>query len=367
MTNPMLELERRFAWSFAGFVLGTVSLVLAVLVFYVGRRDARTDLKVLVEEEANLVQVREQIPRLQILYDGSDIIGANREIKVLRIKVQNDGATILQGWYDQRTPFGLRFDQSVLLGVALLDSNSQYLRENLQEVPDQTPAASSTNQQPKSAFLEFNKVIFEKGKFVRLKVFLLQDKGVAETPVTATGKISGLDAVPVLRSEPDRSVGKSPMFSSAFVVGFLVVGYFGFIGIMIGIVFLTDWIGRHKRSRTVANFLSTRGELTEEQRRIVESYQSGWPIAHARLVRAILRGRNTLDLSDFVKNEMDEIVRKAPRSLLLMVFPRRMSTVSRLSLMPEIFQRDGISVSLNPANREFITAFAKFCGHLKDV
>lgn len=125
------RVEHGFAWSFASFVIGTISLALAITVFYLSKQEAQTDLRVVVRDEVNLVEVKEEIPRLSILYDGEDILENKKEIKVLAISLENRGRTILQNYYDQDQPFAIRFQNSVILGATLSDANSDYLREKL--------------------------------------------------------------------------------------------------------------------------------------------------------------------------------------------------------------------------------------------
>jgi hypothetical protein len=68
-----------------------------------------------LRDEFNLVEIREKISNLKILYENDDILESQKEIKVVRLELINEGETILQSYYDQLEPFGLRFSNAKIL------------------------------------------------------------------------------------------------------------------------------------------------------------------------------------------------------------------------------------------------------------
>ena len=353
--------ERRFGWSFAGFILGLVSLAFAATLYFLGKQEQKTDLRITVEDEVNVVEVREQIPLLKILYDNQDTTESHKEIKIIRLVVQNFGQTILQTFYDMNQGFGLVFDDSQILGARLLGSNSDYLRENLERVWGQSSTdVTNRSSAPARTRLEFGKVIFERGKYARFKILLIQDKGIARTHIVPVGKISGMDSIPVnyapLGQQPRHYTDQQALMAAGLV-------YAATIGTLFGVVFGTEWYSTRKRRRTVTKFLKDNPGLTPPQRFIVESYSTGWPRHWASLISGIVDGHDTLDLAEYVKEQAAKLLRR-PAARLTGTLAPRLGRLASLPLAPEVFHRDGIRVSLNPENKEFLIRFLTFAGEI---
>jgi len=95
------------AWSFVG-------VIIAVLFFYWTEYRNPFDFKIVVESEVNLFEVKEKIEALRILYEN-DLLCSGKEIRIVNLLLKNDGNTILQQYYDEKQPFGVRFENSVIL------------------------------------------------------------------------------------------------------------------------------------------------------------------------------------------------------------------------------------------------------------
>ncbi|MCX5880322.1 MAG: hypothetical protein NTU74_00415 [Deltaproteobacteria bacterium] len=275
LADSLSRIERRFAWSFAGFLIGVISLVVAISVFYITRREARTDLKVVVEDEVNLVEIRETLPLLKILYDDENILDAGKEIKLLRLSVRNDGQTLLQGNYDVNQPFDLTFANSIVLAAKLVESNSEYLEQHLFKSPESSVMPGTNTQ--KNGSIALSKVIFERNKYARFKVFLLQDKGITTTGISVQGKVAGMDAIPVLHEQVGAETSGEPSRRPAGeIVAWIIGGYFGFLFFLVGVIAVIEGIQSRQRNSVTKRFLKDHDDLTDVQRRFVESYRSGW-------------------------------------------------------------------------------------------
>ena len=139
-------------WSIAG-VLATVAI------FYWQEHRSAFDLGISLEDEVNLVEVREAVPELQITYEHDDLLKTNKAIKLLRLRIENRGETILQSYFDQNIPFRIVFPDSQVLDAKIEGTNSDYLKENLLKSPPDSIAEGNK----RSDFISFNPVIFERG------------------------------------------------------------------------------------------------------------------------------------------------------------------------------------------------------------
>jgi hypothetical protein len=353
-------IERGFAWSFAGFVIGTISLALAVTIFYLSKREAQTEMRIVIRDEVNLVEVKEEIPRLSILYDGENILESKKEIKVLTFTVENRGQTILQNYYDQDEPFGILFEDSVILGATLVDANSKYIRDKLKRASS-TP--SSTNSVLENT-LYLEKIIFEHGKHADFKVLLMQERGVKETTLTPLGKISGMDTIPVEKRKTVDNQDTSKSISSTLdrVFTYVMVGYFTLVfGFAILTIFL-DLRSNRKRQKAIEGFLHKRPDLTPEEKEIVEDYQTGWRRSSLRIIRSIIKGKETIDLSEYTKEYLAPLSKNPVSRLMLAMLPTKISRVLSPSFDPRIFLRDGIEIQLNPQNRELVLSLLEYTG-----
>jgi hypothetical protein len=162
--------------------------VISALGIYFTLRGSRTHLSMDIAAESNVLDVRHPVPDLAILFQGKDIEEGKSNLRVLTIRIVNDGeSNIHENDFDSRMPFGLRIDGGRVVRAQVTGSNSSYLAENLHpqlQVPDR---------------IVFNKIIFDKDRFVAVEAVVLHQK--SDTPhITPLGKIAGLDAIAVTNS-----------------------------------------------------------------------------------------------------------------------------------------------------------------------
>jgi hypothetical protein len=144
-----------------------------------------------IAAESNVLDVKHPIPDLSILFEGRDIEEERSNLKILTIRVINDGeSNIHENDFDSRIPFGLQIDDGVVVRAQIVGANSTYLTDNLR------PQVQAPNR------ILFEKVIFDRGKFVSLEILILHKKA-ARPRITPLGKIAGLDQISVTDSFSD--------------------------------------------------------------------------------------------------------------------------------------------------------------------
>lgn len=321
------------AWSFVG-------VFLTVAFFYWQEYRNPYIFKIELVDEFNLIEVREQISDLKILYKNDDIIESKKEIKVIRIQIRNEGDTILQGYYDQLEPFGLRFSNSKVLNAEVISTNSEDLQQKL--VNSVNSDAGSNNSD-----VLLSKVIFDAGDYATLKITVLSDEKEILN-VVPLGKIANVDSLKIDVIQPEADEEKT-------VVLYFVGGYIGFILFLFGLVAITEFFETRAKRNKVKRFLKDGDSLTETQSEIVDYYMD-MPTSQKRLIKALLKNDIALDLKQVVEAQTPK---PSPIEKIFLL-PLVMTKTNRLRLqnLPKvIFSTDGVTVSFNKENEDFVRSF----------
>ena len=254
-------------WPKAKFILSAsfLSLVIGLIALYYTVRRTRTNLVVDVTSESNVMDVRTPLRDLSILFQGQDIQKQNSNLRILGVRLVNDGDTnILENSFDSRIPWGLGIDGGRLIEARVTGSDSQYLSDNLH------PRITGGDE------VEFDKVIFDRGKYVALELLVLHDKNV-EPQVRPVGKIAGMDFIPIRNSfrERDQEGFKAKVFKGPLPVQIVRTIAYSFIGLstvvvvgftIMGIGSIPSRIKRRFRRKWV-RYLPREGSPEKEKKR----------------------------------------------------------------------------------------------------
>ena len=316
------------AWSFIG-------VLIAVAFFYWQEYRNPFDFRIELIDEFNLVEVKEKISDLKILYKNDDILESHKEIKVIRLNLNNAGETILQSYYDQLEPFGLRFTNAKILDSEVISTNSEDLKEKLIE-------RFSSEDKAEYDDLIFSKVIFDKGDFVVLKVTLLQSAN-EKLIVSPLGKLANIKSLEVTTVKEDDQESVSPW---VYIVG----GYFGFVFLLIGLIAIFEFSEWHVKNKKVKKFREKHGSLNETEEEIVNLYLKIDNRTESLIV-GLLANDYVLDFEDIVKKQEPLIIAK-------LISPISYIRKMRYQKLPKtIFNVQGTTVSFNAENAKFIKSF----------
>lgn len=317
------------AWSFIG-------VLLAAAFFYWQEYRNPFDLRIELVDEFSLVEVKEKISDLKILYKNDDILKSKKEIKVVRFVLSNKGETILQSYYDQLEPFGIRFSKSKILDAEVTSTNSGDLETKLIE-------KHSTGNETQHDDLLFSKVIFDQGDVATIKVTLLHPSD-SKLDVIALGKIANIKDLSINRVEESEESPTSPW---VYIVG----GYFGLIIFMLVVAALIVLIESKTKKRKVSKYKKKHGEFSEIEKQIVDLYMDLGSRSET-LISGLLKGNTVLDFKEII--DLEEKKSDFKKILFPFSYGRR---IQFHSLTKEIFIVEGTKVSFNPDNEEFLKSF----------
>jgi hypothetical protein len=288
--------------SFWGIVIGLVALYYTV-------RGTRTNLVVDVGSESNVMDVRTPLKDLAILFQGQDIQKENANLRILGVRLVNEGeSNILENYFDSKIPWGLRIQGGRLIEARITGSNSKYLSENLH------PSIVEKDE------VTFDKVIFDKGKYIALELLVLHDKNV-EPVVVPIGKIAGMDQIPVRNSFRERDqegltgrVFKGPIAVQIartiayFLIGLCIIVVIGFA--VAGIGSIPSWFRKRSRRKQVRYLIKEGSPEKEKKRQIlvdvfVEEGGSGLSRLQAALNDAELLAKAVTDRRVHIRNQAE--------------------------------------------------------------
>ena len=247
-----------------------ISIALGFLGLYYTLRGTRTHLSMDIAAESNVLDVRHPISDLAIYFQGTDIDKEKANLKILTIRVINDGeASIREGDFDSRIPFGLEIAGGRIIRAQVTGSNSRYLTDNIHlRVENQSRVV-------------LEKVIFDKGDFITIEVLVLHPKNAVPS-LRPLGKIAGLSDMAVTNSfqERDQASFISLVFGGPAAVQISRTIAYAFIALVLIIAIIVAIFGlssmpenwrKRKRRRTAAQLPVLDSEDAEKKRKVIET------------------------------------------------------------------------------------------------
>jgi len=247
-----------------------VGILISLIGLYYELRGTVTHMSMDIAAETNVLDVRHPMPDLAILFQGRDIEAEKSNLKVLTVRVVNDGSSnILQNDFDSRTPFGVWIEDGRIIRAQVVGGNSSYLSENIH------PLVEGADR------VALDKVIFDKGKFVTLEVLVLHPKG-SEPNLRPLGKIAGLEQISVTRSFEDHNqrgfldqVFSGPLavqlsrgiaYTISAVISIVLLGF-----LIAGLASIPGKRAKRKRQRVANQLPALDSSSRERKRKAIES------------------------------------------------------------------------------------------------
>ena len=269
LVASLSKLERKFAWSFLGFVLAVIFGALSLYIEFWRDVSARLEFNIL--SNTPVLSVQEQVPQLEVLYNGYDIAKGGQTLSVLLMRVVNSGsANLLTGDYDSKVPIGVDVSGGTLIRADVAGASNDYIEQ-------------VAGARPSQGTVTFEPVILEPGEWFLVKLLVLHDLR-SQPGITARGKIAGMKGIPVTSST---ATSKNANFwyrafsGSAWTQIVRLLGYVvGFVGLLFLLIappaFIIDKVSLQRRKRLVSRFKKeTKAHYGDADQTIFDGFVNG--------------------------------------------------------------------------------------------
>ena len=268
LRDSLNALDKRYAWSLLGFFLAAVVGALTIYTEFI--RDRGPDLRFELTSSTSVLDAREKLGKLKILYDGIDITRSKQSLRVEVVRGVNLGTDdILIGHYDVAAPLGFSVSGGKLLRVDLLDASSGYLRSNLKiSVRDSSEAT-------------FAPVILESGEFFIFKALILHSND-SMPEIKPFGKIAGIKELSIRESSPpegQKSFWNHTFDGDVWIQAARLIPYtFGLLLVIVVIIvpvfLISSWLTKRKKRANVTQFkTSAEVKIEDKDRFLLDGYE----------------------------------------------------------------------------------------------
>ncbi len=190
MLKQIKELDKKFSWSFFGFLVGVIGLLLAI--YTVNKKD-KPFLNFEVLTNTEVINVNEDIGKLKILYDDKNLMSNDTTLYLLTIKLTNSGNSSINILnFDIGYPVGIEMVNSKIVSPPnIIEYSNDYLKERYSFVYSNSKITSKP-------------IIFDVDDYLIFKVLLL-GKREESIIISSFGKIAGQTEIPVYYKEGGES------------------------------------------------------------------------------------------------------------------------------------------------------------------
>lgn len=262
------QIDRKFGWSFLGFVLAAMFGGIAIYTEFI--RDSSPVVKYEILSNTKILDVKEDVAGLSIIYNAEDIKKARKTLSVLIVTIGNEGRSpILKSYYDGASPLGLTINSGEVIKAEVIAATTDYLKKNAGiRVHDQSS-------------VEFSQIIIEPNESFTAKFLVLIPEQSALT-ISPKGKIAGVKALLLTDRTSDQmketflmkvvsgslwvQVLRIPTYAIAFILLL--------IAIITPVSYISDMKDRIKKNRVIRQFKShTDSSLNELNIEIYKIYK----------------------------------------------------------------------------------------------
>jgi hypothetical protein len=265
--KALRNLDRKFSWSFLGFLVAALFGTITVYDRFIADKHPQVYFDVVTSTA--VLDIKEDLPKLEIFFSGINIREQKLSLRVVSIKVINESSMdILKGHYDAEDPIGFRVQPGKIISTELADSSNDYLARNL------------SFSSPMNDVVHFKGVILEAHQYFVIKLLVLHP--ATQTPtVSPLGHIAGMRTIPVRESYKD--FGLVSFWTRAFtgswgiqlvrLITYFVIAILVILAIVIPSILISEKLDEQKRKRVVKEFRgATSVQLNESDEFIFKTY-----------------------------------------------------------------------------------------------
>lgn len=183
-----LKIEKKWAWSFSGFLLAIIFGAITIYTSFF--QDLNPNLQFIVETNTSVLDLKEDVKNLEILYNGIDIKKQNKNLSIIRLKIiNNSNVNITKYLYDDLSPIKVLVKNAEIVDKPRVsETSNNYLKENLNITLDS------------SGCIHLPQLIIEGHEFFILDFLILHNNGI-NPKISSAGKIAGqINGIEVIKN-----------------------------------------------------------------------------------------------------------------------------------------------------------------------
>jgi hypothetical protein len=250
-------------------------------------RDQNPEVFIDVLSNANVIDVKAELGKLEIFYDGVAISQRQETLRVITLRVINDSSkNVLKVYFDNQVPLGVRLSSGRIIEWEILRTSNEYLNTVL-----------SSNIAATESALMFPSVILDAHDYFVVKILVLHPQA-AVPEVLPVGKISSVPEIRVREPYKEKKLSFwTKVFSGALSVQFtrmIAYSIVALASLALVVAFLLLFEG----------FFSKMG--INRRRKDVEAYKKQYPREFTQAEEFIFSFYAEADAIELLRNLMND-------------------------------------------------------------
>ncbi|MBE0646988.1 MAG: hypothetical protein IH596_04305, partial [Bacteroidales bacterium] len=221
--SKLSKVDQKFSWSFLGFIIGIIGIGFAIYTIFFFEKVPVIKYEVI--SNTNVLDVKENVSRLDILFDSVSVKKTGQNLRVITLKISNEGNENLNAdYFDKKYPLGFQIEGArIVQKPELLEFSNDYIKETIE-----------LNDTLDNKIL-FSNIIIDQGEYFIVKTLTLSDAKVVPT-IKPLGYISGSGAPRLVIINEENETTPKSFFTKLFYgnLGYHIARFFLYL-IIIGI------------------------------------------------------------------------------------------------------------------------------------
>lgn len=197
------KVDQKFSWSFLGFIIGIIGIGFTIYTIFFFEKIPI--IKYEIVSNTNVLDIKENVSRLDILFDSVSVKKTGKDLRVITLKISNEGNENFNAdFFDGKFPLGFQIEGAkIVQKPELLNFSNDYIRETIE----------LTEKEHNKVL--FSNIIIDQGEFFTIKTLTLSDQGVIPT-IKPLGYVSGSGVPKIVKVVNETETSPKSFFRKLF-------------------------------------------------------------------------------------------------------------------------------------------------------
>ena len=289
INNFLMKLEKKSAWTIISLLIAFILAWFPIYEYFI--KDKNPILEFYIETNTKVLDVKENVANLDILFKKENIKENNKNLSILKIKIINTSSiNIPSSYYDDMDPIGFQIKNGELVETPeVIDASNDYLKSKLRILKDTS-----------------NKVILPKATldandYFSIKVLVLS-KDNEEVVICPFGKISGVKEIKIVNTFKLKN--EKSFFDNLIEGSILIIIIRGIIYLIIFIIILfliiyisdnfSNWHKKYRDTKIIKKYCTKKNIVIIKEHELVFKYFREHNIESLNLIKSLLKNDSTM-------------------------------------------------------------------------